>query len=98
MSKKLTQKKLQELFNYPMKTGAFIWIGKRRGIKTNNIAGHLNKNGYIHIMIDGKFYYAHRLAWLYVYGHFPKNQIDHINRNRSDNRISNLREVSQQFF
>lgn len=45
------------------------------------------------MMIDGKNYLAHRLAWFYVYGEWPKNQIDHINRIKTDNRIFNLRDV-----
>jgi hypothetical protein len=45
-------------------------------------------------MIDGKLYGAARLAWLYVHGEWPKNQIDHINRLRDDNRLVNLRDVT----
>lgn len=45
-------------------------------------------------MIDGENYLAHRLAWLYVYGEWPKNQIDHINRIKTDNKIKNLRDVT----
>lgn len=47
-------------------------------------------------MIDSVRYKAHRLAWLYVYGYFPENDIDHINRMKDDNSIANLREVSRQ--
>jgi AP2 domain./HNH endonuclease. len=49
------------------------------------------RRGHIQLSIDGKTYGAHRLAWLYVYGTWPKYHIDHINRIPSDNRISNLR-------
>lgn len=48
------------------------------------------------ICIDYKNYSAHRLAWLYIHGYLPENQIDHINRQKIDNRICNLREVSSQ--
>jgi len=55
----------------------------------------LIKIGYIIIKINRKDYQAHRLAWLYEYGNFPKQTIDHINRIKTDNRICNLRDVSQ---
>lgn len=64
----------------------------------NKSAGSVNKySGYMimNISLQGKRagYFAHRLAWFYIYGVWPDNQIDHINRDRSDNRISNLRSV-----
>lgn len=77
-----------EKITYDEKTGQFIWNN------TGRRAGWLEKNGYIRIEIDGKKYSAHRLAWLLVYGYEPK-EIDHINGNRSDNRIENLREVDR---
>lgn len=86
----LTQEKLKSIMTYNEKTGDFIWNNTRKVAGTNN--GH----GYITICICGKSYMAHRLAWLYVYGEFPNGQIDHINRDRKDNRICNLRVVSNQ--
>ena len=56
------------------------------------MAGSVHSTGYVRIGIDGRKYTSHRLAWLYVHGVWPSDQIDHINRNRSDNRIANLRE------
>ena len=50
--------------------------------------------GYTSIMISGKNYRAHRLAWLYVYGYLPEHEIDHIDRDKSNNKIDNLRHVS----
>lgn len=90
----ITQKQLKRLLDYNLGTGLFKWKTRRHGIKSNNIAG-CNSHGYIHIKIDGKQYQAHRLAWLYIYGGLPEYEIDHINHNRSDNKISNLREATR---
>jgi len=59
-----------------------------------SIAGHIRKDGYLHIKIDGKSYLAHRLAWLYVHGVWPTEDIDHRFHNTLDNRIGELRDVS----
>jgi len=56
------------------------------------MAGSVHSTGYVRIGVDGGKYTAHCLAWLYTHGVWPSDQIDHINGNRSDNRIANLRE------
>ena len=79
------------LFSYNPTTGAFIrkvTIGMRA--KAGSSPGHIN-HGYLRIRFRGKTVEAHRLAWLLVHGAWPPEMIDHINGNRSDNRISNLR-------
>ena len=88
----LTQERLKQLLTYDPETGLFKRF-KRLGPKTE-IAGHVDTSGHRQIMLDTKLYMAHRLAWLYVYGYFPLNQIDHINRNPDDNRLVNLREAT----
>jgi hypothetical protein len=95
--KKLTQERLKELLHYDPETGVFTWIkpAARRTAK-GAIAGHRNDDWYSQIGIEGNVYLSHRLAWLYVYGYFPENCLDHIDRNPSNNKISNLREISQQ--
>lgn len=72
-----------------------MWSKKRRGIKTGVKLGTDNGFGYLRITVFGKSYYAHRLAWFFVYGTWP-NQIDHINGKKSDNRLKNLRNVTIQ--
>lgn len=58
-------------------------------------SGSLDKDGYLIIKIKGRQFKAHRIVWFLCNGEFPNGVIDHINRNRTDNRIENLRDVSQ---
>ena len=94
--KELTQERLKKLLTYDPNTGVFVCkVNRRRVAKKGDTCGFIRDNGYVVISLNDKEHRAHRLAWLYVYGYFPENGIDHINRNPSDNRIKNLREVSQ---
>ena len=90
----LSQAKLKELLHYDPETGEFTRLVRVSNQKAGVTAGYLNNRGYIQIKVDGKLYSAHRLAWLYVHGKFPDNDIDHINRVKDDNRIVNLRDVT----
>lgn len=92
----LDQKTLHELLSYEEDTGIFKWKKNRRGVKTNKNLGSDNGFGYLRITVLGKSYYAHRLAWMYKYGEFPKYEIDHINGLKNDNRIKNLRDVTSE--
>jgi hypothetical protein len=82
---------------YDPDTGVFRWKVNRPGgiAKKGSVAGYVNRRGYQLITVDGRHYRSHRLAWMYMHGYFPENQIDHINRNPADNQFENLREVSQ---
>jgi len=92
----LTQSRLKELLHYDPETGIFTWKVKRKGTDgIGSVAGGLcHKSGYHRIGINYKRYRLHRLAWLYVYGEFPPDHMDHINHDRADNRIINLRCVT----
>lgn len=88
----LTLERLREALRYDSRTGNFHWlVNPKNGNKIGDIAGRPNRCGHWQIMIDGKRYYAHRLAWLYVYEKWPEVQLDHINLIPGDNRIDNLR-------
>lgn len=83
---------LKTVLNYDPETGVFIHKTTRSPRAFPGArAGRINTNGHRQITIDGKHYMAHRLAWLWVYGIWPNILIDHINGNRDDNRIFNLR-------
>lgn len=87
---------IKELLQYDQNTGIFTWKKTRGGnAKIGDVAGCLDKDGYVRININSRKYGAHRLAWFYVHGQWPKNFIDHINRTKNDNRICNLRDVTR---
>ena len=90
----LTQEYIKNIIYYDPETGWMSWNGKKKWTKRGAI-GYLNKDGYRVVMIDKCNYPVHRLAWVYVFGGIDaKLQIDHINHDRSDNRIENLRLVT----
>ncbi|MGP9791186.1 HNH endonuclease [Roseinatronobacter sp. NSM] len=88
----LTAETLRLLLQYDPSTGLFTWRNPRaRNVKRGDIAGSLTDRGYIKISVLGKRYCAHRLAFLWMTGQEPQDQVDHINGIRSDNRWENLR-------
>lgn len=92
---RLTRERLLQFLTYDPDTGVFrrVFDGTK-GMRAGDVAGGVNPNGYWVIRIDGVSYSAHRLAWLYVYGEWPDQQVDHTNAVKDDNRIANLRDLS----
>lgn len=91
----ITQQYLKEILHYNPDTGVFMWKEAKRGRNKFKPAGTYDSNGYLIIKIDYKRYRAGRLAWIYMTGKEPVNLIDHINRNKADDRWVNLREATQ---
>lgn len=92
----LTADHLRSVLHYDPETGIFTWRKGRQGTRLNRTAGAAHKaTGYVKICIDYKLYSAHRLAWLYMTGEWPAEQVDHINTIRHDNRWCNLRAANQ---
>lgn len=95
----LTADRLRKLVIYEPESGAFSWQPQvsRHRAKHGSLAikGSSTCGGYKSFCVDGRHYQAHRLAWLYVHGAWPEQFIDHINGDRTDNRIANLRVVTR---
>jgi HNH endonuclease/AP2 domain len=90
----LMAERLREILIYSPSTGEFRWRIGRQGVAAGSMAG-CNNRGYRRIGIDGHLRIASRLAFLWMTGEWPRQDMDHINRNRSDDRWANLREASR---
>lgn len=91
----VSQDRILILFNYDSKTGQLTRKIGRGGRLKGAIAGTKDSYGYLQCAVDGKLYLVHRLIWLYMYGQFPTEEVDHIDFDRTNNRIDNLRLASR---
>ena len=95
MTRHVTQARLKELLDYDSESGVFRWRESRGGSLAGAVAGTPAPGG-LRIFVDRRSYLAHRLAWLYMTGEFPADEIDHTNCNPMDNRWTNLRPATSQ--
>lgn len=92
----LTANRLRKMLDYDPLTGVFRWrVANSNRVKVGDYAGCVHDDGYWKIRIDGRLYRSHRLAWLYAYSEWP-DRIDHVDGNRTNNRLDNLRWVTPQ--
>jgi hypothetical protein len=92
---KLTHELVKEYFYYDEHTGVLTWKKSHRSALIGKEASQPRKDGYRHVHFKSSSHLAHRLIWLFVHGNHASNFIDHINHDRADNRIANLRLVSR---
>jgi hypothetical protein len=91
MAAKIIPDSIRDVLDYDPETGDLTWKQSRPGVRGGSVAGHVAITGYRYVGFGvGKKYMAHRIAWFLHYGTQPE-LIDHINRNKADNRIKNLR-------
>lgn len=91
----LSPDELRGLFDLNTETGELRWkASTSRGKYTQTVAGSVNRLGYRQVKIGKKSYLAHRIVWAIVYGEWPSEQVDHIDGNKDNNSIVNLRLVT----
>ena len=96
MIRRPTQERLKKLLHYDPETGVFTWKVKRPGRSVGDVAGSVGTKGHRRIYLDNVQYKAHHLAWLYMTGEWPEDQVDHKDVDPDNNRWENLRAATNQ--
>lgn len=90
----LDHDELTNALSYDPETGIFVWLRPGKGVSVGSVAGYYRPGSYVTIKLNQVSYAAHRLAWFYVFRQWPVAMLDHIDRDKQNNRISNLREAT----
>ena len=92
----MNQQELKKLLHYDQESGVFTWrVSPCPAVAVGDVAGSIHHSGYRYIRVHRTGYAAHRLAWLYVHGKFPPEEIDFLDHDRDNCAISNLRCASK---
>jgi hypothetical protein len=91
----ITAERLRELRDYNPQTGQFFYKVKSGCNRAGALCGSHHAQGYVQMNIERRTYLAHRLAWLYVTGNWPAKDVDHIDCDKKNNCLANLRDVSE---
>lgn len=86
---------VRRIFDYDPASGKFRFKESRGRRAAGSLAGYVKSDGYRMVSVEGRWCYAHRLAWFYAHGEWPEAEIDHVNGDRDDNRIANLRPATR---
>jgi len=85
---------IDDLLRCDYETGLCYWKKSTSRVCEGDVAGHKRHDGYVDIGVNGRVYLAHRIVWLLKTGEWPNGQIDHVDGDRSNNRLENLRDVN----
>lgn len=90
----IAHERFRALLSYDEDSGSLRWLVSRGRVKRGDVAGRIGNKGYVIVQVDGRGYHAHRVVWMLKNGEFPTIHLDHIDGDRANNRIENLRKVT----